>query len=158
MIKYKKRVHLKCFDYKGCYRYSITLCTYNKQAFFRDEKLANWLIETLKKKSRVFGFKVWAYCFMPNHLHLLIEGENDNSDLMKFISDYKQYTSYYYKEQSKKKLWQTNFYEHILRKEEQTTKVANYIFNNPVRKELVRDFMEYQFLGSFEFDISKMTM
>jgi REP element-mobilizing transposase RayT len=95
---------------------------------------------------------------MPNHLHLLLEGENDNSDLKKFIIDYKQHTSYYYKQQNNKKLWQTNYYEHILRTEEQTLKVAYYIFNNPVRKELVDDFLKYKFHGSFEFDISKMTL
>ncbi len=104
MIKYKKRVHLKCFDYKGCYRYFITLCTFNKQSLFENERLVNWLIQILKEKSKAFGFKIWAYCFMPSHLHLLIEGVYQDYDLKKFISDFKQYTSFYYKQQCKMKL------------------------------------------------------
>ena len=45
------------------------------------------------------------------------------------------------------------YYEHVLRREEDTMNVARYIFNNPVRKELVDDFRKYKSLGSFEFDL-----
>jgi hypothetical protein len=41
----------------------------------------------------------------------------------------------------------------VLRKEEDAMNVARYIFNNPVRKELVDDFRKYKSLGSFEFDL-----
>ncbi|UJS17719.1 MAG: hypothetical protein L3J17_01345 [Candidatus Jettenia sp.] len=54
------------------------------------------------------------------------------------------------------RLWQINYYEHILRSDEDTRSVAYYIFNNPVRKGLVTDFKQYRFLGSFEFDIHEM--
>ena len=53
-------------------------------------------------------------------------------------------------------LWQINYYEHVLRKAEDTKGVAYYIFNNPVRKGLVEDFKDYAFLGSFEFDVMQM--
>jgi hypothetical protein len=46
-----------------------------------------------------------------------------------------------------------NFYEHVLRKEEDTLSVAYYILNNPVRKGLAYDYRRYKFLGSFEFEI-----
>lgn len=90
---------------------------------------------------------------MPDHLHLLIEGKDSNSDMKRFISSYKQYTGYHYKKKTGVSLWQINFYEHVLRKEEETMNVANYIFSNPVRKGLVDDYRQYKLLGSFEFDI-----
>ena len=93
---------------------------------------------------------------MPDHLHLLLEGDNVNSDLKKFISSYKQLSSFYYKANKGKQLWQTNYYDHVLRREEDNIKVAYYIFNNPVRKRLVDDFKQYKFIGSFEFDIAKL--
>ncbi len=51
------------------------------------------------------------------------------------------------------KIAQFRYYEHVLRREEDTMNVARYIFNNPVRKELVDDFRKYKSLGSFEFDL-----
>jgi putative transposase len=152
---YKKRVRLKDFDYKGCYRYFVTICTFGKKDLFCNERLVNWLINVLKEKSNSFGFKIWAYCFMPEHLHLLIEGRNPDSDMKRFISGYKQYTGYYYKRKSGQNLWQINFYDHILRREEDILSLANYIFENPVRRRLVGNQEDYKFMGSFEFDLEQ---
>jgi putative transposase len=149
---FKKRVRLKGFDYKGSYRYFITLCTWDKKPLFTDDALSLSLVDILKEKSTSFGFKIWAWCFMPDHLHLLIEGEGFNSDMKRFISSYKQYTGFYYKKKKGSPLWQINFYEHVLRSEEDTVRVARYIFDNPVRKGLVEDYRQYKLLGSFEID------
>ncbi|HDY68618.1 hypothetical protein LCGC14_1743170 [marine sediment metagenome] len=154
-IKYKKRIRLKHFDYKGSYRYFVTLCTYNKKPVFANKSKVSWFINVLRKQSKTSGFRIWAYCFMPDHLHLLIEGVDSDSDMKKFISSYKQRTGFYYKKETGLRLWQINYYEHVLRREEETTTVAGYIFANPVRKGIVEDFAQYEFLGSFEFDINK---
>ena len=149
---HKKRIRLKNFEYKGSYRYFITLCAANKRRVFEDVIFINWLVEVLRENSRVAGFKVWAWCFMPDHLHLLVEGEGADSDVKRFISAYKQRTAFYYKKKTALPLWQINFYERVLRKEEDTVSVAWYIFNNPVRKNLVSDYRQYDSLGSFEFE------
>jgi len=90
---------------------------------------------------------------MPDHLHLLIEGKDNSSDKRGFISSYKQSTSFYYKKKTGLSLWQVNYYEHVLRRGEDTTNVARYIFNNPVRKGLVDNFKKYKSLGFFGFDL-----
>ena len=155
-FQYKKRIRLKDFGYKGFYRYFVTICTFDKKPIFTDSALVAWLIELLREKSKLFRFKVWAYCFMPDHLHLLIEGEHDDSDMRRFVSAYKQQAGFYYKKKRGSPLWQINYYEHVLRKEEDTKGVARYIFSNPMRKGLVEDFKDYKFLGSFEFDVMQM--
>ena len=155
-IIHKKRVRLKDFNYKGFFRYFVTICTYNKGWVFKNDPLVEWLTDILREKSNSFGFKVWAYCFMPDHLHLLIEGKDTNSDMKRFISSYKQSTGFSYKKKTGSTLWQINYYEDVLRREEDTIDVARYIFNNPVRKKLVGDFRKYNFLGSFEFDVCQL--
>jgi putative transposase len=153
-IIHKKRVRLRNFDYRGLFRYFVTICAYGKDRVFKNDLLlVSWLTEALREKSTSFGFRVWAYCFMPDHLHLLIEGKDNNSDMRRFLSAYKQSTGFCYKKKTGLRLWQVNDYEQVLRKEEDTTNVARYIFDNPVRKGLVDDFKKYKFLGSFEFDL-----
>ncbi len=154
-IKYKKRIRLKHFDYKGPYRYFVTLCTVNKTEIFVKKSLVDWLIRLLRKSSESCGFKVWAYCFMPEHLHLLIEGIKEESNFRRFIKQYKQATGFYYKKIENQRLWQIGYYEHVLRREEDTISVAKYIFGNPVRRRLVDDYRNYEFLGSFEFDVKQ---
>ena len=181
---FKNRPRLKNFDYKGHCRYFITICTHDKVQLFRDNILVEQLIKALRDKSDVFGFKVWAFCFMPDHLHLLLEGKSTDSDLRRFISSFKQYTGYHFKKKvaqgvspeglkpcatvSNKKgvvqgfspapsrLWQASYYDHVLRKEEDIMDVARYILNNPVRKGLATHFMEYKHTGSFELDIEEL--
>ena len=42
------------------------------------------------------------------------------------------------------KLWQGNFYEHIVRTDESFSNIAEYILNNPVRKRIVKHWQEYE--------------
>ncbi|MBI4650948.1 transposase [Candidatus Desantisbacteria bacterium] len=156
MNKYKKRIRLKNFDYIGIYRYFITLCTHDNSPIFNNNILITKLTNILKIESEKFRFKIWIYCFMPDHVHLLIEGKDLESDMKKLISTYKQYTGFYYKKDTGKCLWQVNYYEHVLRKEEDTLSVAKYILNNPVRKGLVEDYKQYDYIGSFELDIMQL--
>lgn len=171
MKRLNKRRRLKGFDYKGYYRYFITICTHDRLPLFKDDTLVEQLIEALRNKSDIFGFKVWTFCFMPDHLHLLLEGISPDSDLKRFISSYKQYTGYHYKkyvaqgfspaqkggfspaQKKKSNLWQPSYYDHILRKDEDILHIARYILDNPVRKNLVKHFLDYEFVGSFELDI-----
>jgi putative transposase len=56
-----------------------------------------------------------AYCFMPDHLHLLISGVRETSDCLAFINGFKQRSGYTFKHSTGKKLWQHKPHDHILR-------------------------------------------
>ena len=45
-----------------------------------------------------------------------------------------------------KPLWQANYYEHIVRKDEDLKSIAEYITYNPVRKGFVNDWQNYPFV------------
>jgi putative transposase len=160
MIKYKPNPRLKDFDYCGCYRYFITICTNNKKnVFVRNDNLVNKIVEFLEQTGMKLFFTVWVYCFMPDHLHILVEGNNERSDLKKFVKDFKQRTSYWYKNEvsnTGNKLWQHGYYEHILRKEEDTDNIIKYILNNPVRKGLEMNALDYDYSGSLVIDVKEI--
>ncbi|PIP13767.1 MAG: hypothetical protein COT45_04330 [bacterium (Candidatus Stahlbacteria) CG08_land_8_20_14_0_20_40_26] len=151
--KYKKRIRLQNFNYTGNYRYFITICTHDKKVVFLNSNINDWIVFTLRTLADESRFAVWAYCIMPDHIHLLIEGQDDKSDMRKFIALFKQKTGYEYKQKYGESLWQINYYEHILRKDEDTIEIAHYIFNNPVRKGIVENQREYPYLGSFMFEV-----
>ena len=158
MIKYKQP-HLKDFDYRGCYSYFITICTDNKKNVFIKDHLIKKIIEFLEQTGVKQFFSILIYCFMPDHLHILVEGKNVHSDLKKFVKDFKQRTGYWYKHEESSagnKLWQPGYYEHVLRKEEDTTDVLRYILNNPVRKGLVEHYLDYRYSGSLVIDIKEI--
>lgn len=114
---------------------------------------------------------------MPDHVHVLVEGESQTADLKKLVAVFKQKSGFWFRQMRRKEatteenesnnveqgfslarlrgdeLWQINYYEHVLRSDEATEKVARYILENPVRKGLAADFRNYPFSWCGIFDI-----
>ncbi len=155
--KYKPKPRLKKFDYVGRYRYFITICTDRRKNIFEENNaLVQEMAEILAASGGVHGFTIWVYCFMPDHLHFLAEGGKEDSNLKKFIKDYKQKTGYRFAKQEStngNKLWQPGYYEHVLREMEDTEAVLRYILENPVRKGLVAHYLNYGLSGTLAMDV-----
>src|SRR5262245_9096614 len=124
--------HLKTFSYVGVHRYSLTFCTDRRQRLFSDAAVVELVLQQLVRSAREQKFAIPAYCFMPDHLHVLSEGVSEDSDCKRFMKAFKQYSGYYYSQKYRNTLWQRYGFEHVLRDEEVTITVAKYILANPV--------------------------
>jgi len=154
-LRYPKRPRLKEFSYQGSFAYFATVRTHQKKPYFQSEQVARFVHLILQQAASQFRFTVIAYCFMPDHLHLLLAGEEDSS-LKDFMKTFKQRSGFYFKQHHNTLLWQPSYYDHVLRKEESLKEVARYIFENPVRKGLVNEWREYPLLGSMVFDLHEL--
>ncbi|MBM4446208.1 MAG: transposase [Chloroflexi bacterium] len=152
MLKQRKSSPRLCsFDYSGPYAYFVTCSTYQKRPYFKEKAVIDTVMPLLKRLGTQNSFTIYAYCFMPDHLHLLLLGE-DKSSLHTFMKTFKQETSFKFRRTCNSPLWHRSYYDHVLRKEEALEEVALYILNNPVRAGLVDDYRSYAFSGSFVFD------
>ena len=97
-----------------------------------------------------------AYCFMPDHLHLLVEGKAEHSDCRRFIAKSKQYSGFYFSKRFGRRLWQRYSFERVLRDCEQTFVVARYVLENPVRAGLVAAIEDYPFVGSCVYALHEL--
>jgi putative transposase len=93
-------------------------------------------------------FQVLAYCFMPDHLHLVVEGTSDQADLQRFVRHAKQRSGYHARRLLLRELWQSSFYDRVLRDAESSMEVIRYVLGNPIRAGLVRCIEDYPFVGS----------
>ncbi len=149
MIK-RKNLRLRDYNYKGAEKvYFITLCTNGKKSHFRDDCMAEMVVKEVAFRWERGEIKLFAYCIMPDHLHLLISlTEGYKRSLSDWVSAFKRYASRVAASQFKiKPLWQKNFYDHIVRKEESLISIAEYIINNPVRKGMVKEWKSYPYCG-----------
>ena len=92
-------------------------------------------------------FDVLAYCFMPDHLHLLVKGKTQDADLRVFVSTAKQRAAYVARTFIRGRLWQPGYFDRILRDEDDAYAVIKYIRDNPVRAGLVQAADDYPFSG-----------
>jgi putative transposase len=142
--------------YVGLQCYFLTFCTAQRRPLFVDAAIVNTVREQILRCADHFDFAVLAYCFMPDHLHLLIEATAEGADAIQFVHQAKQRSGYACGRCGMSRLWQPSFYDHILRSDETTPSVARYILENPVRAQLVGSPAEYPFSGSSRHSISEI--
>jgi putative transposase len=144
------------FEYVGNYSYFLTLCTHRRFDAFREDDLARLVIGQIRRTARTFSFAILAYCVMPDHVHLLLQGRTAASDLRRFTKQFKQSTGQRYAHHTGGRLWQEGYYDRVLRPEEPEALVARYIIENPVRAGLVERPTEYPYLGSEVWNLDEI--
>jgi putative transposase len=145
-------IRLRTEDYHGCCWHFLTICTHNRQRYFTERTTAAWLVRLLREECALDFFIARAFCLMPDHLHLLVQGVSLSANLLRFVQSFKEKTSYRFWLRNRELLWQVSFYDHILRDDDAPGDVAWYIWMNPVRAGLVKKREEYEFSGPFVQD------
>jgi putative transposase len=148
--------HLRAFDYIGLYRYFLTFCTDRRRHLFTNGDVVDLVRTQILRCATDETFAVVAYCFMPDHVHLLIEGQSERADCRSFVKRAKQYAGFHYTKAFGGRLWQRYGFERVLRNDEATLPVARYIVENPVRARLVASPAEYPFAGSQIYSLSEI--
>jgi len=148
----RKNIRLPRHCYVEQQWYFLTACAQGRVAAFRNAGLVEEHLALLGERARAEGFAVQAYCFMPDHLHLLVSGSDPTSDCLTFINGFKQRSGFRFKQRAGQQLWQQKSYDHILRPGERWEAVAYYIWMNPVRSGLCKQPQEWPFSGSQTVD------
>src|SRR4051812_13024707 len=52
--------------------HEFTFCCFRRYAFLKAERTCVWLAEAIHEARTKWDFAVWAYVFMPEHVHLLV--------------------------------------------------------------------------------------
>jgi REP element-mobilizing transposase RayT len=148
----RKDIRLHPSRYRGRTWFFITICCEGRRLVLADKRESEDVIACLKSTAERCQFAVHAYCVMPDHFHALVEGLAPDSDLLKFVRNFKRTSNYSYSERCGTTLWQKKFYDHILRAKDAPEAVCWYIWMNPVRKGLCSQPHEYDYSGSLTQD------
>ena len=150
--------------YPECYagresKYFFTLCARDKGTPFADHRLADKIVESLLWCRKRYGWILFCYCLMLDHLHLVMaayERQDCQSNagargivekgILEEIGEFKSYTTrIWWKHGGQGPLWQKSSYDHIFRYSESVQAAAWYVLNNPVRKGLVENWEQYPY-------------
>jgi putative transposase len=124
-------------SYIGEYRYSLRFSTHARQHLFVSADVVDLVRAQLQRAAVETSIAMLAYCFMPDHVHLMVEGNTPTADCRRFISLGKQYSGFYYARRFGGRLWLRYGFERVLRESEPTADVIRYVLENPVRAGLV---------------------
>lgn len=120
-----------------------------------DDKLR--FIDTLIRVKHKFNYKIYAYCLMDNHVHLLIDDNgSDISDIMHSINV--SYVCYFNKVYSRcGHLFQNRFDSSIVDNANYLLEASRYIHNNPVKANMVENPIDYKW-SSYNAYMGEHTM
>jgi putative transposase len=119
---------------------------HNRQTVFVSDDDYNYYRENLVEFKREFNCRIYSYCLMTNHVHLIVDPGNKPeslSMLMKRVAG--RQTRYVNKlEKRTGSLWEGRFKSSIVSSKEYLPACNRYIELNPMRAGMVGDPAEYQ--------------
>lgn len=157
----RRSIRLRGYDYASPGAYFVTLCTQDRLCLFGEisegemhlneigHMIKRWWLSIPRKFEHV---DIDAYVIMPNHLHgiivikSMIERQH-NVSLASIVRWFKTRTTNDYIRGVKwmgwppfrRRLWQRNYWEHIIRSERSLERIRRYIMENPPRWHLDRE-------------------
>jgi REP element-mobilizing transposase RayT len=123
--------------------YHIMLRGINQQLIFEDEEDDRKFLEVLKDCKAVSGYKLFAYCLMGNHIHLLIKVEKEDLEqIFKRIGG--RYVYWYNGKYSRAgHLFQDRYKSEPVETDEYFLTVLRYIHQNPVNANISKKVIGY---------------
>ncbi len=124
--------------------YHVMLRGTNRQEIFHDDEDCLRFLETLEKYKKQSEIKIYAWCLMGNHIHLLIgEGNEEISDTMRRIGV--SYAWYYnWKYNTVGHLFQDRFRSESVDNDAYLVTVTRYIHQNPAKAGLVEKLTDWK--------------
>ena len=109
------------------------------------------LLGTAKQRQSI---KLFAFCLMPNHFHLVVQPESSLalSRFMQWLmtSHVRRYHQHY---ESTGHVWQGRFKSFAIQRDEHLITVLRYVCQNPVRAGLVKKSDEWPWSGLVRTDL-----
>lgn len=116
-----------------------------KQNIFLEDNDYIKFLEILKHYKRKCRFRLYGYCLMPNHIHMIL-WPKDPAGLAKFMQGILQTYSICFSKKYKKpgRIWQGRFKSMIVEKDNYFLDCIYYVEMNPVRAGLVSSPAQYR--------------
>lgn len=131
--------------------YHIILRGINRQVIFEEPQDHQKYLETLKKCQEESGYKVYAYCLMSNHIHLLIqEGAEDLGIAFRRIGA--SFVYWYNRKYSRcGHLFQDRYRSQAVETDGYFLTALRYIHQNPLQAGMVSSVADYRWSSYMEY-------
>jgi putative transposase len=136
--------------YKKGQVYFITCVTYNRERILIPDIDLFW--ESIQSTKSKLSFEIIAWVIIPDHFHMIIDPRVFNlSDIMKRIklSFSKKYR--FERKSATGRIWQNRFWDHIIRDQKDLNKHIDYIHYNPVKHNIVKSPLKYEYSSLSEY-------
>ena len=127
--------------------YHVMLRGTNKQRIFHDDNDYMTFLEGLRKYKDLCGFQLFAYCLMPNHLHLLLREGKESEPIDKIMRRLGTWYVYRYNRRYERSgpLFEGRYKSEAVADDSYFLAVLRYIHRNPVKAAIAPSPAQYLF-------------
>lgn len=131
--------------------YHIILRGINRQRIFEDDEDRLKLIGDFAKYKEISQCRIFAYCFMDNHIHVLLqESKEPISMMIQRVSS--SYVNWYNRKYERcGHLFQERFKSEAVETDQYFLTVLRYIHQNPIKAKIVSDAADYKWSSYGEY-------
>jgi putative transposase len=134
-----------------CVLYFVTCSNWHRHVLWNSESLVALSLEALTQARENLFCRVPLYCYMPDHVHLVTYPRQRGQSLSRFIQRVKGSTTQrLHKHGIVGTIWQREFFDRLLRSDEDLFEKCRYVRENPVRAGLVESWEQYPYTGSLD--------
>ncbi len=141
---------LPSYDYRSSGAYFLTICTEKRQRVLEIPIIRTTLLEKwLHLPQRFPGVQLDVFVLMPDHVHgiLWLDGSKKNAPTLgRVVGALKAWVTIAWRQYHREAnipclshLWQRDYYEHVIRNEEDLELTREYIVNNPLKALLLQE-------------------
>ena len=112
----------------------FTMCTANRRSFLTRPAIARLVVRAVHENAQIYGVHVFAYCIMPDHLHLVATVAEEGGNTRRFAEGVKRTTGYSLRDAGiEPPIWQRGYWDRHARSGEDLGTQIEYVLANPVR-------------------------
>jgi putative transposase len=128
------------------YPHHVVQRGHNRQDVFISYEDYQFYLENLREWKEKLGCKVYAYCLMTNHIHLIVDPGEDENNLAQLIKRVAGRQTRYVNKREKRtgSLWEGRYKSSTISTNEYLLACCRYIELNPVRAGIVADPLDYR--------------
>ena len=131
--------------------YHVVMRGINRPAIFEEHEDYERFLETMKKFKVVSEYKLYAYCLMSNHFHLLLKVTKEDLELIiKRIAG--SYVYWYNRKYGRiGHLFQDRYNSAPIENEHYLLNALRYIHQNPLKAKICKTISEYMYSSYFDY-------
>ena len=127
----------------------FTVAAYGRSVPFTSAELNDAAVEILLAERRRMRIDLYAYCLMPEHLHILVCPREDGCCMLTFMDEFKgKSTRVSWAHGWHGKLWQKRSHDHLVRRSQDVLGIVRYIHDNPAQQGLATTYEGYRWLDT----------
>ena len=117
----------------------------NEPYWLKQDAIATIVADSLQFYAEKF-YKLWSYCIMPNHVHLVITTLKDAPPLYTILQKHKRHTAKGCNKVLNRtgKFWTHESYDHIVRSNDEFNRIVFYTIYNPVKAGFVKKWQKWK--------------